>query len=151
VTERTFGGSFDLTFDPRAELASSVRQFVKEFCGRLLDDAEAAAGVALAADELMRNAVKASNQPSRMRIELLTENGKRILQLRSWNEATADDLDTLRRTVAALSQTGAARPSGGLARIVTESKMALEVVIENERVCVLAKRALAPSQMPAPN
>jgi len=97
---------FELTFAPSIELVSVVRRFVAQFYERMLIDAEIAQRVALAAHELLENAVKySSDGETSIRLDVRTEPVREFV-IRTRNRATPDNVAILRARLAELNGSG---------------------------------------------
>jgi hypothetical protein len=134
----------DLSFGPRWPYVSCVRGFILNFCAIGLENKLNADKISLAASELVENAVKyASKDDTRVRIELLQEEGKVVLEVE--NQATKEQAETLRNEMEKINegtpleaylkrmQEAATRPKGkaglGLARVRYEAGALLSLTI----------------------
>jgi hypothetical protein len=147
--------SFELVFRPSVQLISLVRRFVEDFYQNVLADDAAASRLALATHELLENAAKYSTDGSAsLYVEVDTTGG--AVLVRTTNRATTEQIDRLR---AAFAEIEAARDvdslyaetirrtallergSGGigLARILAEGDMAMELCVEEDRVAIGAR------------
>jgi hypothetical protein len=147
--------SFELVFRPSVQLISLVRRFVEDFYHGVLDDRVAASRLALATHELLENAAKYStdgsaslyvevdtkgggvlvrttNRANALQIERLTA---AFAEIKAASDAAALYAQTIRRT--ALLEVG----SGGLglARILAEGDMVMELSVEDDRVQIGAR------------
>ncbi|HVU00771.1 MAG TPA: hypothetical protein VHE30_03435 [Polyangiaceae bacterium] len=157
------GGSaspaFELVFRPSVELISVVRRFVAEFYERTLDDLEIASRLALATHELLENAAKYSAD-GETKLYVRVDRADGSVVVRTENRATTTQIDALREWFSEFEAAGdadtiyaemirrtAARKSGsgglGLARIWSESEMAIDLAVEADRVRIQASGKLS--------
>jgi hypothetical protein len=161
-TENADSPSVDMSFRLRLEQVSTVREFLENYYQPLLRDADLVCRMAVAAHELLENAVKYSGGGvSRLQVQVRGVAPSGTLSVRVWNVARTDLIDELKLTVDELSnadspfaiyQTYLARAakrregSGlGLARIRAEAEMTLSLDIRDGCVCVEAVAPLVPA------
>src|SRR5947208_408106 len=90
---------FELTFAPNLELVSVVRQFISTFYAQILADTETVHRVALAAHELLENAVKYSTDgETTIRMDVLPGPAMSFV-IRTRNRCTPDHARTLKTRV----------------------------------------------------
>ena len=146
---------FELRFEPSLDQVSIVRQFVGEFYQRVLDDPDLVSRVALAAHELLENAVKYANGGSsqiRMevhnsahapRVEVITRNQAmpdhaRVLLARIDEMTAAPDASGYYQALLRKSAKSVAMGGLGLGRIAAEAEMELTGSFEDHVVEVRA-------------
>lgn len=143
----------DVAFAPKWEMIGDLRRLVHRTLGHLKLDEDAASAAALAAHELLENAVKYGQGPVRFRVTV-DERGQQLESLEVENDATPEDVVRLEGALSALR--GASDPlahyhalmvralespgtSGlGLARIGAEAGLALHCRVQNGRVTTFA-------------
>jgi hypothetical protein len=155
---------FELRFSPSVRLVSKVRRFVMGFYEEVLGDLgpEVAHKIALATHELLENVKKYSSAPSsRLAIEVRTEpSGAREVAIRTWNQATADQMAALREIFSGIDaaqdrqswyrqlmlQPSKSADSGGLGlgRIMAEADMSVHCSFEENTVCIEARYLIGP-------
>jgi hypothetical protein len=153
---------FELSFSPSAELIGPVRRFITDFYQRVLENEDLTSRMAVAAHELLENAVKYScDEHSKISIAVtLNENGARDVIIRTWNKTTeanikhirrimddmvgaSDAMDYYRRLMLDAVQNEDANSSGlGLGRIVAEGEMKLKCDVKEDWVCIEARAPL---------
>ncbi len=150
---------FEMSFCPNVELVSVVRRFISSVYDRLFDDADAAARVALAAHELLENAVRyASDNVTGLRIELASGGAQSVVTITTKNRASEEDAvktqglireiagepDPFRLYQAKMRATaGSKEGSGlGLARVRAEADMTLRCDREGDLITVTARAEL---------
>lgn len=163
--ENTDSPSVDMAFCLQLEQVSTVREFLESYYQPLLEDPDLVCRMAVAAHELLENAVKYSGGGvSRLQVQV---NGRRpwgTLSVKVWNLVRPELIDELKVTVDELSSAESAfaiyqvylaraakRTEGsglGLARIRAEAEMSLSLKFQGDHVCVEAVAALAPSGEP---
>jgi len=149
---------FEMSFCPSLELVSVVRQFVAAFYGRVMTDPDLASRVALAAHELLENAVKYSvDGETYIRMDLL---GDDTAVIRTRNRSSVDHarvlqtrLDALRasadpdafyqRLIRDSTRIPDSRGGLGLGRVASEACMELEVSVDGAGLVELAARTRA--------
>jgi hypothetical protein len=154
VADRPAGSShLELSFSPNLLMVSDVHEFVLKFCGRVLSDDDACTRLALAAHEMLENAVRyADNGETGLRIEVRGDGGDVIL--RTWNRTSADHLHRLTQLFSemhreenafshylALMHKAVKRKHGsglGLARVRAEAGMTLTQTVEEGAVHLVA-------------
>jgi hypothetical protein len=95
---------FEMSFCPSLDLVSVVRRFVGAFYEHVLTDRELASRVALAAHELLENAVKYSiDGETSIRMDVL---GHGEITIRTRNRANADHARVLESRLRALAASG---------------------------------------------
>jgi anti-sigma regulatory factor (Ser/Thr protein kinase) len=88
----------ELSFRPNVELISVVRRFVAEFHARMFSDPDTTSRIALASHELLENAIRYSlDGETRIRIEVLRESPMSHVKIRTWNRATPEHLNEVRK------------------------------------------------------
>lgn len=92
-----------LTFRPNVDLISSTRRFVNELFDSMLTDPDASSRVALTIHELLENTLKYSiDGEARLDVSVQQEHGRRVVEIRSTNRATPEQLHELQRRIDAL-------------------------------------------------
>jgi hypothetical protein len=146
----------ELMFRPKMTLISVVRRFVRDFCGQLVADADVASRLALATHELLENAAKySSTGESKLRVQIDRGPSTCRLSVRTWNEAGATEIESLKRACRSVSDASDAfnhyqsriretvkngvRSELGLARIRAEAELTLDCQVEGVVVCVTAE------------
>jgi hypothetical protein len=151
--------SFQIVFRPSAHLISLVRSFVADFYQKVIDDRSLASRLALTTHELLENSAKYSTDgATTLYVEVDPTDGHVLLQtanratptqveaLKGWfaEIAAAPDVaalyaDMVRRT--AVLKTG----SGGLglARILAEGDMSMDLTVEGDRVLITARGSIS--------
>jgi two-component sensor histidine kinase len=161
------GERLEIEFAPNLALVTQVRQFVGAFYGHCLGDPEATSRIAVAAHELLENAVKyASHRQVRIRISLERgEDGAQMVTIETGNHATVEDLRAAREALDELAMGGAdsmtsylklldrsaKRTSGsglGLGRVRAEADMTLSYEIRQDELIVRAQARLEPRVAP---
>jgi hypothetical protein len=141
-----------LRFHPDEGLIRSVRTFLANFCERALADPDIASRVEVTTYELVENAANHSTDGT-VELELTVEGSSR-LQLRISNRVTADQLPELLERFAemkrfddplayyvSLMHATADRKDGsglGLARVMAEAGMSLDLEVHGDRVDICA-------------
>ncbi len=147
--------SFELVFCPSVQLISLVRRFVEDFYQGVLADRAVSSRLALATHELLENAAKYSTDGSAsLCVQVDTRAG--TVLVRTTNRATATQIErlqsafdeirsardvnahyeeTIRRTAVLRAGSGGL----GLARILAEADMAMELRVEDDRVHIGAR------------
>ncbi len=150
----------ELRFRPDVELVSVVRRFVSAFSDEVLDDAERASRLAVAAHELVENGVKYSlDGETALRLVISPDETGAKLAIGTWNRARPGDVDGIQRVFAEMQEhpdpqdfyqllmrRNARAPdlSGlGLARIRAETDMTLRCEVKDDEVSVLAESRIA--------
>jgi hypothetical protein len=148
--------NLDLSIWREMGTVSIIRRFVEELYEQVFDDRDVVSRIALAAHELLENAVKYSyDGEARIRIGLAEHGTTTRVAIEVTNHATADDLRTLRTAIAEMDGAGdplvhyqtllrrsAKRRDGsglGLARVVAEGEMSLALAVEEDRVSLRAE------------
>jgi hypothetical protein len=91
--------SFELRFCPNVELVSTVRQFVSEFYARVTPDRDGVAKLALAAHELLENAVRyAASQETILTVSVTRADPTRG-HISTRNAATAWNVMALKKKI----------------------------------------------------
>lgn len=143
----------ELAFHPTVVLTTAVRRFVSNFYEQLLGDADSTSRLAMAAQELLENAIKYTSQGATMlRIELDGRTG--IVRIHTSNRSDAEHIGILERLIGEMR--AAPDPfvfyqrllrstmhdedgSGlGLARIRCEGEMEVELSVDGDVVAVTA-------------
>lgn len=147
--------SVEIRFAPNADLISAVRRFVSTFYQDVLGDAALASRMALAAHELLENAVKYSTDgETRTILEVIFEPAP-LVSVSTWNRAGAENIHKLEEIFHAMAlepdagvfyqhamRQTATRTDGsglGLARIQAEAEMALSCSIDAGLVAIHAE------------
>jgi hypothetical protein len=146
---------FEMSFCPSIELVSVVRRFVGAFYERVLTDADLASRVALAAHELLENAVKYSvDGETYIRMDV---RGPGEVVIRTRNRSVADNFKVLQHRLAALTDsadpdafyqaliresavTPGQRGGLGIGRIASEAGMELACTVDGAGTVELAAR-----------
>jgi len=153
--EKTKVFALELMFEPIVGQVSLVREFVERYFQSAVNDPDLLCRMALAAHELMDNAVKySSGRHSRLRIEIRHDDGADTLLVSVVNLAAPEHVDALQAVVDEISASEdvdglyqkyllrAARHSEGsglgLARIRVEAEMELQVRFEGDATRVEA-------------
>lgn len=156
ITKEKYDAYFELGFSPNLGLLPTVRRFVSDFYERVLDDAELASRLSLAAHELLENAVTySSDGHSEMSIGVRRRDGGLDVAIDTRNRASAEratglqaQLDELAAApdVAAyyqvLMRRSAKRTEGsglGLGRVSAEADMKLSCRIADDTVHLYAR------------
>jgi hypothetical protein len=145
---------FEMSFCPSLDLVSVVRRFVGAFYERVLTDADLAGRVALAAHELLENAVKYSvDGETYIRMDVLEHE----VVIRTRNRADPDHVRVVRDRLEALRDSG--DPDGfyhalirdsarapqrgglGLGRVASEAGMELSMVVDANGLVELTARS----------
>jgi two-component sensor histidine kinase len=154
--------SFELTFEPVPGLIGPTRRFVQDSIQPLVRDPDDVSRIAMAAHELMENAVQyGTGRVTRLGVAISTGDEQHAgeVTMRLINEAAPAHIERLRAGVAALGEPSTAlehyrflmmrqwdvnqESSGmGLARIVVESEMKLAVEVDGPRVILSASGRL---------
>jgi two-component sensor histidine kinase len=160
------GARLEIEFAPQLGLVTQVRQFVSTFYLQCLGDPEASSRIAVAAHELLENAVKyASHRLARIRIVVERgEDGARTVTIETQNHATPDNLraasealDELATSTDAMTcylkllDRSAKRAVGsglGLGRVRAEADMTLSYQIQHDELTVRAHARLDPRVAP---
>ena len=145
----------ELTFSPNVELVSVVRSFVKQFYDRVIEDPDLTWRLALAAHEMLENAVKfAVDNTTRLHLQVQREQAAIVVRIMTKNRANQETIAGLHETIrgirassdpAAHYQTmmraATRRTSGsglGLGRIQAEALLNLEYSVDGDAVELLA-------------
>jgi two-component sensor histidine kinase len=156
ITKESYDAYFELGFSPSTGLLATVRRFVTDFYERVLNDAELASRLSLAAHELLENAAAYSvDGHSVMSIGIRRRDGGVEVAIDTRNRALAEQATKLRAQldelaaaadVAAhyqvLMRRSARQPEGsglGLGRISAEADMAIRYEIVDDTVHVQAR------------
>jgi hypothetical protein len=141
----------ELTFSPNVELISVVRTFVKQFYDRVLEDADLTWRLALAAHELLENAVKfAVDNTTRLHLQVQREQAAVVVRIMTKNRASAETIEGLHETIRGIRasadpvahyqtmmRASIRRASGsglGLGRIQAEAMLQLEYSVDGDAV-----------------
>jgi hypothetical protein len=146
-----------LRMDPSWVFVDDIRRFVESFCAAACPGAEREQQLALAAHELVQNAISYASEPGvdirlavdheGRRVRVSVSNAVRPEQARVLRErlaALAAHDDPLAAYVAAMRENPEGRGGLGLPRVRYEGALELEVTHEDERVTVHAHGPLAP-------
>ena len=145
----------DLSFAPSFQLISRVRGFVREFYGETLNDDDLVSRLEVATHEMLENAVKGSSDDlARIRIELLDAQPSKLV-IRTWNRASASDLEEVSKRIRALNsaddplahyqtlmESSAGRSDGsglGLGRVRAEAEMEVSHSVDGDTLCITAE------------
>ena len=154
--------SFELMFNPSADLITVVRQFVENFYLRVLGDADLSSRVALTTHELLENAAKYSTD-GEVRLFVQIDTARGLALVRTINRAEPEQIERLRadfQEIAAapdvneyyakMLRRSAERRSGsggiGLARIWAETDMAMRLVVHEDEVEIHAHGPIDPKR-----
>jgi hypothetical protein len=146
--------SVDLSFQPRLESVSAVRRFLEVHYRRLVSNPKLIDRLAVTVHELLENAAKySSGGGSRLTVEV-NPSIPHALSITVASQADPRHLAGLQETLAELSGAddpvdvyqryllrAATREEGsglGLARIVVEAEMTVDVELRDDRICVKA-------------
>jgi two-component sensor histidine kinase len=150
--------SFELLFETFPGLVAPTRRFVQETIQPVVRDPDDVARIAMAAHELLENAVQyGTGRVTKLGVSISTTDrrGSMEVALRLTNETSPSHIERLRQGVAALLEPSKAlehyrhlmmrkwdsdqESSGmGLARIVVESELKLAVEVSGASVTLLA-------------
>lgn len=149
------GGCFEITCAIGIEDVPEVRRFVEKLHRRLVPSSEDVARVAMAAHELLENAVKFSTDGNAsLRIELVDGGQVRITTRNLARTADREGLITLTNQLAAsgdpmrfylerMQEAPLSRGGLGLGRVAAEAEMTIGVACEGEIVEVRAQSPLS--------
>lgn len=143
----------ELAFHPTVVLTTAVRRFVFNFYEQLLGDLDSTSRLAMAAQELLENAIKYSSYGATMlRIELDGSEG--IVRIHTSNRSDAEHIAILERLIGEIraapdpfvfyqrllrsTMHDEERSGLGLARIRCEGDMEVELTIDGDVVAVTA-------------
>jgi len=156
------GARFEIEFAPHLGLVTQVRQFVSTFYVQCLGDPEASSRIAVAAHELLENAVKyASHDHARIRILVeRDQDGVHTVTIETRNHAAGENLRAVREALDELArgsdamksylqmlERSARRTSGsglGLGRVRAEADMTLSYEIRRDELTIRAQARLEP-------
>lgn len=153
---------FEISFSPSAELIGPVRRFIIDFYDRVLENQDLTSRMAVAAHELLENAVKYSmDEHSRISVAVSLEpSGKREVIIRTWNRSSEANVLIVRGLIADMSSASDASAhyhammikaaqanddsSGlGLGRIIAEGEMRLSCEVKDGHwLCIEARAPL---------
>lgn len=154
--------TMEVQFGAEERCLRHVRLSIVSFIMVMAENRELASRVAMAAAELVENAVKYTTS-SKVLFRLIArlENGVAIIRLETENEARPELIETVERIVAdvgegdgmdaylrcmrAIPEKSAATSQLGLARIRFEGRMTLEAQIAGNRVRLVAETAPTPT------
>jgi anti-sigma regulatory factor (Ser/Thr protein kinase) len=139
------------------ELIDDIRRFVESFCAAACPGSDREAQVALAAHELVQNAISNATEPgvelalevdaAQARVSIAVSNhcaDEQLLELRERIRLAKADPDPLAAYLAAMHAAPRSRGGLGLARIRYESELELTVEQRGDRVTVIAAGPLRP-------
>lgn len=143
-----------------ANMVSTTRRFVEEVFERVFDDPDAVARVAMAAHELLENAVKYSTAPTmRLRVTVAPGAGADRVSVAVLNTGRPEHIERLRASLEEMRKDAnpfsyyqkvmrrsAGRTDGsglGLARVRCEGEMELDLILDGDRVCLEASAEIA--------
>ena len=149
-----------LRLDPSWVFVDDIRRFVESFCAAACPGAEREEQLALAAHELVQNAISYAATPG-VDLRLAIDREEKRVHVSVSNAVTPDQAKLLRERIAAIAAQGdplagylAAmheNPEGrggiGLSRIRFEAALELDVTHDDGRVTVHAHGPLAPPPM----
>jgi hypothetical protein len=156
---------FEIEFAPMLDLVGRVRHFVSDFYTESLGDPEVTSRIAVAAHELLENAVKyASHCFARICIVVAREeDGAKTVTIETQNRALTENLDAVRETLDDLATSPdamtsyqrlldrcAKRATGsglGLGRVLAEADMKLTYEIRQDELTIRAQTRLEPGAM----
>jgi hypothetical protein len=158
---------FEMRFCPNVELISVVRRFISGACDRFYGDADSSARIALAAHELLENAVRyADDDITSVRVEFAQRSGASGgVTIITKNRASAANAQRMQDLVEEIAHApnpmrlyvtkmrataGVAEGSGlGLARVRAESDMTITYQREGDTVVISAHGDVAPETQDA--
>jgi hypothetical protein len=146
-----------LRLDPSWVFVDDIRRFVESFCAAACPGAEREEQLALAAHELVQNAISYATKPG-VDLRLAVDRDSRRVSIAVSNAVAPDQAKLLRERIAAMAAvsdplTGylaamRENPDGrggiGLHRVRFEAALELAVTHDEDRVTVLAQGPLAP-------
>jgi hypothetical protein len=149
-----------LRMQPSWVIVDDIRHFVESFCASACPEAEREEQLALAAHELVQNAIANAASPD-VELRLEVDHATEWVTVSVSNHARADQIEVLRQRlhrtlahanalegyVAAMREDPESRGGIGLARIRFEAALDLALLVEGERVTV---RATGPLMAPSP-
>ncbi len=153
-----------LRLDPSFMFVDDIRRFVESFCAAACPGAEREEQLALAAHELVQNAISYAATPG-VELRLSIDRDAKRVRVSVSNAATPDQAKVLRERiaqvtshadplsgyVAAMRENPKGRGGIGLSRVRFEAALELEAEHEDGRVTVHAHGPLAlPAQPPVP-
>jgi hypothetical protein len=155
-----------LRMDPSWLFVDDIRRFVESFCAAACPGAEREEQLALAAHELVQNAISHASEPGVDLRLAVDRDGKRVsvsvtnavtpeqaAVLRDRLAAVAAHADPLAGYLAAMHEDPEGRGGLGLARVRFEAALELDMTLERARVTVHARGPLAqppPTLVPSP-
>lgn len=146
-----------LRLDPSWVFVDDIRRFVESFCAAACPGAEREEQLALAAHELVQNAISYAATPG-VDLRLALDRDAKRVSVAVSNAVTPDQAKVLRERIAKIAANGdplsgyleamRADPEGrggiGLSRVRFEAALELEVTHDDGRVTVHARGPLAP-------
>lgn len=154
-----------MRMDPSWVFVDDVRRFVESFCAAACPGADREEQLALAAHELIQNAIAHARTPGldlrlevdhearRVRVSVTNSvHADQVPILRDWIDQARAVGDALEGYLAAMRRDPEAKGGLGLARIRFESALDLDLAVEGDRVTVHASGPLAapePGWLPA--
>lgn len=150
------GAFMELSFAPNLRLVSIVREFVNTFYDEVLEDPDSTSRLALATHELLENAVKYGTEgKTRVRIDVQFGEAGGTVAVRTWNHATPENVEAVRRLVEEMGRESdadafyqallvrvARQTTGsglGIGRIHAEAQMTIRFDLDNGELCVIAE------------
>jgi hypothetical protein len=147
---------FELEFAPNVALVPTVRRFVTKFYGKVMNNADVTDRLAVAAHELLENAVRYSaDAQTGIGIQVGRDGADLDVTIRTKNRASAAQLEFARRALdevvsapdasavyAAQVRRAATRTDGsglGLGRVCAETGLKLSYEIRGDSVTIVAR------------
>jgi anti-sigma regulatory factor (Ser/Thr protein kinase) len=147
---------FELHFAPNVSLVPAVRHFVTDFYGKVVNDADITDRLAIAAHELLENAVRYSiDAQTTIGIRVGREGENLLVTIRTSNRASPEQIELARKAFeevvsapdaavvyAAQVRRAATRTAGsglGLGRVRAEMGLVLSYEIRDDNVTVVAR------------
>jgi hypothetical protein len=155
------GGAYlELCCRPNIDLISSARRFIADFFERAIGDGDTIARMAMAAHELLENAVKYSSDGNAfMRVEVTPQGKQRNVEVLTRNRTSPERFAELRRRVDEMARytdpfdyyrfamerscLEAVGSGLGLARILAEGEMTISLEREGDEISLIARTQLS--------